>query len=159
MYLDSKLIPSLPDSAHSGKPVLFLPDKDADGLCATRILYRTLFFLNSSLDPSIVHVHFVAKGSNVHEPKERAIMSSYHSNWVICVDQGSRPGPPLVESSPHSSVRTLVVDHHWSEEFPRDAEVCSHATPSRLTPPCSSNSSPPRCCRQRSHRRLRLHPF
>lgn len=67
-------------------------------------------------------VHFVEKGSNVHSPTEQDKANAYGAKWILCVDQGSRPGPPLNQEE---GSRTLIIDHHWSDEFPKDAEVSS----------------------------------
>ena len=111
--------------------MLLLPDKDADGLCASLIIYRTLVILG--LPPDLLSVYFVEKGSNVHEESERRRMESYGAGYVIAVDQGSRGGGPLVRSTAERVVKTLVLDHHWSEEFPEGALVSR-----RLSFPTSS---------------------
>lgn len=74
-----------------------------------------------------ISVHFVAKGSNVHAEFERERMEAYDSKFVIVVDQGSRPGGPIVRGK---DVHTLIVDHHWTDredEFPEGAQVLSAA--------------------------------
>jgi single-stranded DNA-specific DHH superfamily exonuclease len=75
---------------------LIVPVKDADGLSAGVIIHRTLVTLG--LDPSLVSVHLVQKGSNVHEEFERKAMAETCPKYVIVVDQGSRSGPPVIES-------------------------------------------------------------
>lgn len=40
--------------------------------------------------------------------------------YVIVVDQGSRPGPPIVDSP---TAKCLLIDHHLSDEFPEGAVV------------------------------------
>lgn len=100
------------DSASSSSKTLLLPDKDADGLCGTLIVYRTLISLG--LSPSFIYVHFVSKGSNVHEESEGVKIEEYGARYIIVVDQGSRGG---------GVVKTLIVDHHWSEDFPEGALV------------------------------------
>ncbi|KAL4244739.1 hypothetical protein ABKN59_010997 [Abortiporus biennis] len=49
-------------------PTLLIPDKDADSLCASQIIYRTL--LDLSFPACHLHVHFLSKGSNVFSLKE-----------------------------------------------------------------------------------------
>ncbi|KAH8099884.1 DHH phosphoesterase [Cristinia sonorae] len=122
----------LKQSATANQPVLLLPDKDADGLCASLIIYRTLLLLG--LSPSLISVHFVAKGSNVHALAERRRMEAYEPKWVIVVDQGSREGGPLVNGK---DVKTLVVDHHWSDAFPSGALALSAAR----YPPVATSST------------------
>lgn len=109
-------------SAAAQLPTLLLPDKDADGLCSGLILYRTLLALGLHADR--LSVHFVSKGSNIHTAGERARIARYTPRYVIVCDQGSRPGPPIVDAP---GVRTLIVDHHLSDEFPDGAEVLSAA--------------------------------
>lgn len=123
---------SLSDAGHNSASAklgtLLVPDKDADGLCATMIIYRTLIKLG--LPSELISVHFVEKGSNVHTDSERGRMEAYgtRAKRVIVVDQGSRPGGPLVRGE---DVRTLIVDHHWTdgrpEDYPEGALVLSAA--------------------------------
>ena len=75
------------------------------------------------LPSALISVHFVEKGSNVHEDDERIKMESYGAKYVIAVDQGSRGGGPLVGSVDGKEVKTLIVDHHWSDEFPEGSLV------------------------------------
>lgn len=95
-----------------------MPDKDADGLSAGVIVHRTLTALG--LDPALLDVHLIQKGSNIHEPSERKAMSENGPSYVIVLDQGSRPGPPVVDSE---NAKTLLIDHHLSDEFPDRAIV------------------------------------
>lgn len=95
-----------------------MPDKDADGLSAGVIIYRTLTALG--LSPSLIDVHLVAKGCNVHDEVEKGAMSNKEPRYTIVVDQGSRAGPPIIDS-PHA--KSLIIDHHLSDEFPERAMV------------------------------------
>lgn len=47
-------------------------------------------------------------------------MQSKQAAFIIVVDQGSRPGPPLVPDA-----EVLIIDHHLSDEFPEGATVVS----------------------------------
>lgn len=73
----------------------------------------------------LICVHFVAKGSNIHTENERKKINNHKAQFVIAIDQGSRGGLPLADGQ---SVRAMVIDHHWSEQFPQDALVSSHVT-------------------------------
>ncbi|THH21433.1 hypothetical protein EUX98_g8386 [Antrodiella citrinella] len=84
----------LKECALKHERTLILPDKDADGLCASLIIYRTLVLLG--LPPTLFFIHFVVKGSNIHNEDERERMQAYGAKYVIAVDQGSRGGAPLV---------------------------------------------------------------
>ena len=95
-----------------------MPDKDADGLDAGVIVHRTLTALG--LPRSLIEVHLLQKGSNVHDGTEREAMLAKEPKYIIVVDHGSRQGPPVVDSA---EVRALIIDHHLSDEFPRDATV------------------------------------
>ena len=65
-------------------------------------------------------MHLVGKGLNIHEEVERKAMQEKSPKFVIVVDQGSRAGPPVVDSP---EVKSLIIDHHLSDEFPKDALV------------------------------------
>lgn len=95
-----------------------MPDKDADGLSAGVIIHRTL--TNLGLNPSCLDVHLVSKGSNIHEQAEREDMLAKKPKYVIVVDQGSRNGPPIIDSD---DTQCLIIDHHYSDEFPQASKV------------------------------------
>ncbi|KAE8257283.1 hypothetical protein A4X13_0g2446 [Tilletia indica] len=112
--------------AGAGGKVLLVPDKDADGLSAGVILYRTLRALG--LDESLLDVHLMSKGNHPGSTFEREAMQSYGAKWIIVLDQGSRDGPALVEGAEHGweweangassaapadQVHTMVLDHHF----------------------------------------------
>ena len=42
--------------------------------------------------------------------------------FIIVVDQGSRAAPPVVDSP---DTKSLIIDHHLSDEFPKNATVRS----------------------------------
>ncbi|KAL8955912.1 MAG: hypothetical protein Q9183_006485 [Haloplaca sp. 2 TL-2023] len=107
-------------SATSQQKVLIVPDKDADGLDSGVIINRTLTALGAA--PSSIDVHLVAKGRSIHDEEEREAMKAKGPRFIIVVDQGSRSGPPVVESL---DVKSLIIDHHLSDEFPERATVVS----------------------------------
>ena len=114
-------------SAHSSGKTLIVPDKDADGLDAGVIIYRTLEALGK--DKSAIDVHLLPKGATIHDESERESMAAKNPETIIVVDQGSRPGPRVVESP---DVKSLIIDHHLSDEFPDGATVSMillHAQP------------------------------
>lgn len=95
-----------------------MPDKDADGLDAGVIVHRTLRCLGAS--PDSMDVHLVKKGNSIHDEEEREAMKAKNPKYIIVVDQGSRAAPSVVESS---DVKSLIIDHHLSDEFPNGAMV------------------------------------
>lgn len=103
-------------SASKSSITLLVPDKDADGLSGTLIVFRTLIALGHSEEA--LKVHFISKGSNPHQEQERQRLTGHGAEYAVVVDQGSRPGPPLVPGT-----KTLLVDHHLSDEFPEDTLV------------------------------------
>ncbi|KEF52274.1 uncharacterized protein A1O9_11514 [Exophiala aquamarina CBS 119918] len=110
----------LKDCAASGKKTLIAPDKDADGLSSGVIIYRTLVELG--LDSSLIEVHLIEKGANIHLKSEREAMAAKAPAYIIVLDQGSVSAPPLIDSP---SAKTLIVDHHLSDAFPDNALVVS----------------------------------
>ncbi|KAI0344372.1 DHH phosphoesterase [Trametopsis cervina] len=125
----------LQECAAARSRTLMLPDKDADGLCASLIIYRTLLALG--LPSDMISTHFVTKGSNVHTESERVLFEAYKPQYVIVVDQGSRRGDPLVRGK---GTRTLLVDHHWTnsdDDFPQGALILSAAR----HPPVATSSA------------------
>lgn len=95
-----------------------MPDKDADGLDAGVIVYRTLVAMG--LPEALIEVHLLRKGRNIHDEEERAAMAAKRPKFVVVVDQGSRRGPPVVDAP---GAKALVIDHHLSDEFPEHATV------------------------------------
>jgi single-stranded DNA-specific DHH superfamily exonuclease len=65
-------------------------------------------------------VHLVQKGSNIHEEHERELMLAVQPKFVIVLDQGSRGGPPVIDDE---GARSLIIDHHLSDDFPQNAAV------------------------------------
>ncbi|KAI4202478.1 MAG: hypothetical protein LQ350_002561 [Teloschistes chrysophthalmus] len=106
--------------AASQLKTLIVPDKDADGLDAGVIVHRTLRCLGAS--PDSMDVHLVKKGNSIHDEEEREAMKAKNPKYIIVVDQGSRAAPSVVESS---DVKSLIIDHHLSDEFPNGAMVVS----------------------------------
>jgi hypothetical protein len=111
---------------------LIVPDKDADGLTSGSILLRTLVLLG--LDPDLISVHLLQRGSNIHEDSERAAMASHKPSYVFVLDQGSRKSPPVIDL-PH---KALVIDHHFAldDDFPNGS---AHVTACN-SPPVSTSS-------------------
>lgn len=108
------------ECAKSNKPTLLVPDKDADGLSAGVILERTLIALG--LSKSLIKIHLIKKGSNIHEEDERLAMAAHSPAFVVVLDQGSREGPPVVDDV---NAKSLIIDHHLSDTFPQHAQVVS----------------------------------
>lgn len=109
---------SIPSAASPGM-TLIVPDKDADGLDAGVIIHRTLTVLGKS--PSLIDVHLIKKGATIHTEEERAAMQAKDPKQIVVVDQGSVASSPVVDSP---DVQSLIIDHHLSNEFPKNAMVC-----------------------------------
>ncbi|KAL8919167.1 MAG: hypothetical protein Q9208_006927 [Pyrenodesmia sp. 3 TL-2023] len=106
----------LKQCATSQQKILIAPDKDADGLDAGVIIHRTLTALGA--DASSIDVHLVGKGNSIHDEEEREAMMRKKPMYIIIVDQGSRRAPPVVDNP---DVKSLIIDHHLSDEFPQNA--------------------------------------
>lgn len=74
----------------STRKVLLVPARDADELCSSAIVSRTLQLLGKS--PEVTLVHVVGNGNSIHSDEERAILDAFDSEWAVVMDQGSRPG-------------------------------------------------------------------
>ncbi|CAG8954973.1 hypothetical protein HYFRA_00008662 [Hymenoscyphus fraxineus] len=120
----------LQECAKANKKTLIVPDKDADGLSSGVIIHRTLTRLG--LDEGLLDVHLVQKGSNIHEEVERKAMLEKNPSFVIVLDQGSRGGPPVIDSH---ETKSLIIDHHLSDDFPQNATIVSacHCPPVATT--------------------------
>lgn len=108
------------ECAASNRKTLIVPDKDADGLSSGVTLYRALVALG--LDPSLISVHLVQKGTGIHDEAERLSMAAKDPRFIIVLDQGSRQGPPVIDNP---ECKSLIVDHHLSDDFPQNATVAS----------------------------------
>ncbi|KAG0647355.1 hypothetical protein D0Z07_7297, partial [Hyphodiscus hymeniophilus] len=108
------------ECAAAQKKTLIVPDKDADGLSAGVIIHRTLTRLG--LDQKHLDVHLVEKGSNIHEEGQRQLMLDMKPEFIIVLDQGSRGGPSVIDDA---ETKSLLIDHHLSDDFPEDAMVVS----------------------------------
>ncbi|KAI1134422.1 DHH phosphoesterase [Hypoxylon sp. FL0543] len=120
------------ECASAKKKTLIVPDKDADGLTSGAILQKTLVLLG--LEPRLISAHLLQKGSNIHEETERAAMAAHGPEYIFVLDQGSRKGPPVIDS-PH---KALIIDHHWSleDDFPEGSD---HVTACH-SPPVATSS-------------------
>ena len=65
-------------------------------------------------------MHLIGKNSTVHDEVERTAMQTKDPKYIIVVDQGSRAAPPIVDSA---YVKSLLIDHHQSDVFPKNALV------------------------------------
>ncbi|ORX34770.1 hypothetical protein BD324DRAFT_634900 [Kockovaella imperatae] len=110
-------------------PVLIAPDKDADGLSAGTLLHKTLLHLG--LPETCIQVQHLQKGNNVHSAKEVERIAASGVSRVIVLDQGSRPGPPIFDPDEDGQARTLIIDHHYSHEWPDHSVVLTacHSPP------------------------------
>ncbi|KAJ3956061.1 hypothetical protein N0V92_007389 [Colletotrichum tropicale] len=125
----------------AGKPTLIIPDKDADGLTSGVILHRTLVLLG--LDPSLISSYHPPKGTNIHDASCGEAMSSHNPAYIFVLDQGSRPGPPLIDA-PH---RGIVIDHHHAleDDHPKDS---LHVTACNSPPVATSSLLTYLICRE-----------
>jgi len=98
------------------RKALLVSDRDADALCSGAVVSCTLQLLRKGLEDILVH--FVGKGRS-----ERATLDAFDAEWVVVMDQGSRPGRAIVETE--RGTKCLIIDHHWSEAFPEDSPVVS----------------------------------
>lgn len=119
------------ESAEAKGNIVLVPDKDADGLSAGAILQHTLLLLGVS--PERIKTHLFTKGTTVHSDVERQRLASLNPEYVFVIDQGSRPGPPIVDV-PHTG---LVIDHHFAtpSDFP---ERSNHVTACHSPPVATS---------------------
>lgn len=72
------------------------------------------------LNPANLDIHLVKKGSNIHEEEERTAMLAKQPSYVFVLDQGSRGGPPVIDSE---ETKCIVIDHHLSDDFPDQSIV------------------------------------
>ncbi len=99
------------------RPVVLVPDKDADGLSSGQIMRRTLLHLG--VPDELIKTHLMSKANNPHSAYEQTRLSEYDASYLIVLDQGSRDGPPVVPGSAGgwdqegTRTKALVVDHHF----------------------------------------------
>lgn len=106
----------------SHEKILLVPDKDADGLSTGCIVKRTLIHLGAPADTFFLHHIPAGKSPTADEELE-----SYNARWIIVLDQGSVPGPPLVpggelgwDSDDERAIRTMILDHHHVSDLDND---------------------------------------
>lgn len=114
-------------AADSQSRIVICPDKDADGLSAGCIMYRTLIALGH--DESLISVHLLSKGTGIHSAEETEKIQAFAPGYVVILDQGSK-------SAPSMNVPTLIIDHHYSFEFPDQALICTAA----YSPPIATSA-------------------
>lgn len=129
------------DCVSSAQPTLIVPDKDADGLASGAILYRTLVLLG--LDPTLISVYLVQKGTNIHDPSSRIAMAEFKPAFIFILDQGSRQSPRLIDG-PH---RGIVIDHHHALEHDHPLDAL-HVTACDCPPVATSSLLTYLICRE-----------
>lgn len=119
------------DCVAKNAKALIVPDKDADGLSSGAILRHTLGLMG--LPPEKIDVHLLTKGNTIHSEEERERMAERNPNYVFVLDQGSRPGLPVIDDK-HEA---LIIDHHHADEdsFPSGS---SHVTACHSPPVATS---------------------
>ncbi|CCG82437.1 Putative uncharacterized protein [Taphrina deformans PYCC 5710] len=132
------------NAAASNSRVVICPDKDADGLSAGTIMLRTLVTLG--LDSSLISVHLLSKGTGIHSAEETDKIVKLEPKHIIVLDQGSRGGPPILADVP-----TLIIDHHYSFEFPEEATICTAA----YSPPIATSALLTYCLCEPLHEELK----
>lgn len=112
---------------------LIVPDKDADGLSSGAILRHTLLLLG--LPEDHIAVHLLTKGNTIHTESERQLMAAHNPSFIFVLDQGSRAGPPVIDTPTTTS---LIIDHHHCSptSFPSNS---THVTAS-ASPPVATSS-------------------
>lgn len=129
------------DCVSSAQPTLIVPDKDADGLTSGAILRNTLVLLG--LDPALISVYLVQKGTNIHDQSSRIAMAEFKPAFLFVLDQGSRQSLPLIDG-PH---RGIVMDHHYALEDDHPADAL-HVTACNCPPVATSSLLTYMICRE-----------
>lgn len=70
---------------------------------------------------NLIEVHLLGKHASVHSEDERQVMEAKDPSYIIVVDQGSIEAPPIVDDP---NTKSLIIDHHLSDKFPKNATVC-----------------------------------
>ena len=119
-YQGQELILSHHSASSQGK-TLIVPDGDVDGLSAGVIIYKTLTALG--LPPSLIEVHLLPKKGCLRGAQAREAIGRKKPRFIILVDHGSGSKQvPIVDSA---GTKSLIIDHHMSNEFPKNALVIS----------------------------------
>lgn len=92
-------------------------------------MMRTLISLGLAED--LISVHLLSKGTGIHSVEETDKIQLMRPEHLIILDQGSRKGPPILLDVP-----TLILDHHYSFEFPEQAVICTAA----YSPPIATSA-------------------
>ena len=102
------------------RPLVIVPDKDADGLSAGQILRRTLLHLGAP--DELLRLHLMSKGTNPASREEREKLADFDAAYIVVLDQGSRDGPGIVPAgeagwdNEDCHTKTMVLDHHFLEK-------------------------------------------
>lgn len=119
----------LREAAQSPDPVLLVPDRDVDGICAGSIIKLTLQLMGKPL--SKIKVHFTRnKARSVFSKQEKAdietLCQSQGITHIILLDQCKRESVEEdkekvffpAQSVPGSERKTLIIDHNKALSFP-----------------------------------------
>lgn len=115
----------LRQSAANSESVVIYGDYDADGVCATAILWEALFSLGIRAQPFIPDRFNHGYGLSVGGVDE--VVKTHRPDLIISVDNGIVAYEAL-EHAKKLGIFTIVTDHHQPDTKPLPADLVLHTT-------------------------------
>lgn len=120
-----KVAARLRQSVTNNEMVVIYGDYDADGVCATAILWEALFSLGIRAQPFIPDRFNHGYGLTVSGVDE--VVKTLHPDLIISVDNGIVAYDAL-EHAKKLGIFTIVTDHHQPDTKPLAADLVLHTT-------------------------------
>lgn len=105
--------------------VIIFGDYDADGICATAILWETLRNMGLTASPFIPHREKHGYGLSNNAIDE--ILKGEKPDLIITVDNGIVAHQPILRLK-SEKIDVILTDHHQAEEILPEADVIIHST-------------------------------
>jgi len=126
-----KALTKIQQAIESKKKIIIYGDYDADGICATAILWETLYALKAKVLPFIPHREKHGYGLNqkgiddiIKDPK---MTVDGEPLLIITVDNGIVANQ-AVDYACQKGIEVIVTDHHQAGEKTPQAEAIIHST-------------------------------
>jgi single-stranded-DNA-specific exonuclease len=120
-----KAVKRIKKAIKNKESVIVYGDYDADGVCATTVMWETLHTLNPNVMPYIPHR--VEEGYGLSKTGIDKIINDFHPSLIITVDHGIS-GHEKIEYAQKMGIDVIVTDHHVKQKTIPKAFAIVHTT-------------------------------
>lgn len=121
----NKAVKRIKKALKDKESVIVYGDYDADGVCATTVMWETLHKLNPNVMPYIPHR--VEEGYGLSKTGIDKIINDFHPKLIITVDHGIS-GHEKIDYAQKKRIDVIVTDHHVKQKTTPKAFAIVHTT-------------------------------